>query len=258
MPLSQPILCTLDSRSSTQFMSLYPNGPSLYSRPSASLHWFQFSLIISPSLPFSSATYLTPAAFLPTYLLASSLVFLKWISLSQPPNTASLPSSPIPVEVLILPLHIGTRQLSPPHSWGARKRPWTGKQFSFPFSLPAAVPSSAHSRSRHSYGRYFPIHHRLRCFAGMEHAHETLSGLEYGQGQWGIYPQEIWTLKRPASFFIKFEENAHSKWLITWSSLERFFTGKDTSDRKATISYCILNICYKAQGSMEMKAFKNH
>lgn len=131
-----------------------------------------------------------------------------------------------------------------------------------PFSLPAAVPSSAHSSSRHSYGRCFPTHHRLRCSVGMEHARETLPGLEDGQGQWGICMSSGDLNPKKVCKFL------HQIWgnCTFWVAYNLIKPGetfhrdgkKDTFDRKATISYCILNLCYKALGSMETRAFKNH
>lgn len=121
---------------------------------------------------FSSATYLIPATFLSTYLFAKFLIHLYRI---QPPSTASfsLFLSLLPGKILILisPLYICIRQFSPPYYWGARKRPQRAEQFSFPFSLPAAGPSTAHSSSR-SCGRCFPTHCILRCSARMEHVCE--------------------------------------------------------------------------------------
>lgn len=131
---------------------------------------------VSPSVSFSLAAYLPPAAFPPTSRFASSHFHLNWISLHSTSQHCFSPVlSPLPTEVHILPPYIWIRQLSPPYYWGTRKRWWTGQLFCIPFSLPTAAPSSAHSSSRHSHRRCFPTRHGLRCSAGMERAYEDIA-----------------------------------------------------------------------------------
>lgn len=175
LPLAQATSCLF-----TQFMPLHPNGPSPYSRPSPSFHCFQFSLFSQsqPPLFFSCLSI--------HLLFASSLVHLNWIS---PHSISQHCFSPLVTCTYWGPYftpphtpHIWIRKLSPPHYWGTRKRSWTQELFSIPFSLPAAAPSSAHSGSGHNHRRCFPTRHRLRCFTGMEHAHEDIARA----GRWPV------------------------------------------------------------------------
>lgn len=138
-----------------------------------------FPCSVSPSLHFSSATYLTPVAFPSTSLSASSFVHLNWTSPHSTPQHCFSPLlSPLRAEVLILsappPRHMWIRQLSPPYVSGA----W-GKDhelFPIPSSPPAAAPSSAHGSWRHRHRRCCSAaRQRLRCSAGMEHAHEDIA-----------------------------------------------------------------------------------
>lgn len=117
------------SCSSTQFMPLYPSGPSLYSWPSPSFHCFQFSLF-SQSQPPLFFSHISDPSCLPIHLPLCQ--FLRPPKLNFPPlNPPTLFLSPLVTFMCWGPYFIRPppgmwiRQLSPPYEWGMRKRSCT-------------------------------------------------------------------------------------------------------------------------------------
>lgn len=172
-----------------------------------------FPCSVSPSLPFSSATYLTPVAFPSTSLSASSFVHLNWTSPHSTPQHCFSPLlSPLCAEVLILsvpPPYVDKTAFSP--IWVGHEEKIMHCSPSHPHlqQLPPAQPTAAEGTATGDAA--LQPARDSDALQGWSMHMRTLPGLE--DGQWGRYPQEIWTLKRPTSFYLQFVQNADFTWL---------------------------------------------
>lgn len=202
------------SCSSTQFMPLYPSGPSLYSWPSPSFHCFQFSLF-SQSQPPLFFSHISDPSCLPIHLPLCQ--FLRPPKLNFPPlNPPTLFLSPLvtfmcwgPYFIRPPPRYVDKTAFSP--IWVGHEEKIMHCSPSHPHlqQLPPAQPTAAEGTATGDAA--LQPARDSDALQGWSMHMRTLPGLE--DGQWGRYPQEIWTLKRPTSFYLQFVQNADFTWL---------------------------------------------